>query len=59
MFQKSLGYAIKKSKDFTEFKKKNVLFKKIKIYKIWDMNLSSDCFVKTIFDPILLLYLQI
>ena len=34
MLQKSLGYDIKKSKDFTQFQKKFVFFKKIKNYKI-------------------------
>ena len=48
MLQKSLGYAIKKSKDFTEFQKKSI-FKKIKNFKIWAMNVSSDCFVKNNF----------
>ena len=50
MMQKSLGYAIKKSKDFIEFQKKSFFFfEKIKNYKIWAMNLSSDCFVKFFF----------
>ena len=34
MFKKSLGYAIKNSKDSTEFQKKIVIFKTIKNYKI-------------------------
>ena len=43
MLQKSLGYAFKK------IQKKIVILKKIKNCKIWAMNLSSDCFVKTSF----------
>ena len=46
MLQKSLGYAIKKSWRFYRVPEKIVIFKKIKNYKIWAMNLSSDCFVK-------------
>ena len=56
MFQKSLGYAIKKSKDSTEFQKKIVISMKIKIYKIWARRLFCqkliDCTANTnyIFD---------
>ena len=50
MLQKPLGYAIN-SEDSTEFQEKIVIFKKIKNYKTWVMDLSSDCFIKNIFDP--------
>ena len=50
MLQKSLGFVVKKSEDSTEFQKKIVIFEKIKNYKIWAMNLSSDCFVKNFFS---------
>ena len=33
------------SEDSTGFQKKIVVFKKIKNYKTWAMNLSSDCFI--------------
>ena len=53
MLQKSLGYAIEKIWRFYRVTEKIVIFKKIENYKIWAMNLSSDCFVKFYFDPIL------
>ena len=58
MLQKSLGYAIKKFQWFYRVPEKIVIFKKNKNNKIWAMNLSSDCFVKNFFDPILWLSLQ-
>ena len=49
MLQKSLGYAINKFGRFYRVPEKVVIFKKIKKYKIWAMNLSSHCFIKNIF----------
>ena len=50
MLQKSLSYSIKKFLRFYRVQeKKNVILKKIKNYKIWGMDLSSDCFVKNFF----------
>ena len=49
MLQKSLDYAIDKFRRFYSVPEKIAIFKKIKSYKIWDMNLSSDCFVKNCF----------
>ena len=50
--------AIKKFRRFYRVPEKIVIFMKIKNYKISAMNLSSDCFVKNFFDPILRLSLQ-
>ena len=47
MLQKSLSYSINKFCRFKSVPEKNVILKKIKNYKIWAMDLSSDCFVKT------------
>ena len=44
MLKKSLGYAIKKIRRFYRVPEKIVIFKKKKNYKIWAINLSSDCF---------------
>ena len=49
MLQKSLGYAINKFGKFYRVPEKIVIFKKIKNYKIWAMNLSSDCFIKNFY----------
>ena len=49
MLQKLLGYAINKFRRFYRVPEKIVIFKKIKNYKIWAMNLSSKCFTKKLF----------
>ena len=49
MLQKSLGYAFNKFGRFYRVPEKIVIFKKIKNYKIWAMNLSSNCFNKNFF----------
>ena len=49
MLPKSLGYAINKFRRFYRVQDTIVIFKKIKNYKIWAMNLSSSCFIKNIF----------
>ena len=46
MLQKSLGNASNKFRRFYRVPEKIVVFKKIENYKIWAMNLSSDCFIK-------------
>ena len=49
MVQESLGYAINKFRRFYRVPEKIVIFKKLKNYKIWAMNLSSNCFIKNFF----------
>ena len=50
MLQKPLGYAIiNKFWRFYRVPEKIVIFKKIKKYKTWAMNLSRDCFIKIFF----------
>ena len=49
MLQKSLDYAIDKFGRFYKVPEKIVIFKKLKNYKIWAMNLSSNCFIKNFF----------
>ena len=49
MLQKSLSYAFKKFQRFYKVPEKIIRYKKIKNYKIWAMNLDSDCFVKNFF----------
>ena len=51
MLQKSLGYDINKFGRFYRVPEKIVMFEKIKIYKIWAMNLSSDRFINNFFWP--------
>ena len=46
MLQKSLGYATNQFGRFYRVPEKIVIFKKIKSYKIWAMNLGSNCFIK-------------
>ena len=49
MLQKSLGYASNKFRRFYRVPEEVAIFKKIKKYKMWAMNLSSDCLVKPFF----------
>ena len=49
MFQKPLGYAINKFRKFYRVPEKIIIFKKIKNYKTWAMNLSRDCIIKNFF----------
>ena len=50
MLQRSFGYTINKFGRFYRVLGKIIIFKKMKNYTIFAVNLSSDVFIKNVFD---------